>query len=49
MRTLKYKSQGSDVQILEELLTKSGYKLYVSNYYGLDTHHAVMDFQYKHG
>jgi len=48
MRTLKYKSQGSDVHLLEELLTKFGYKLYVSNYFGLDTHNAVMDFQQKH-
>lgn len=47
MRTIRYRSQGSDVHFLEELLTAFGYKLYVSNYFGWDTHNAVIDFQQK--
>lgn len=47
MRTIKYKSQGSDVYFLEEILTKMGYGVYVSNFFGMDTHNAVMDFQNK--
>ncbi len=47
MRTLKYKSRGTDVHFLEEILSKIGYSIYVSNYFGLDTHNAVMDYQRK--
>lgn len=47
MRTIQYRSQGSDVHFLEEILTKLGYKVIVSNYFGMDTHRAVLDFQGK--
>lgn len=47
MRTIKYTSKGSDVHLLEEILTKMGYKIYVSTYFGKDTHNAIMDFQQK--
>lgn len=47
MRTIKYRSQGSDVHFLKELLTKLGYEVVVSNYFGLDTHNAVIDYQQK--
>ena len=49
MRTLQYRSQGSDVHFLEELLTRLGYEVSVSNYFGLDTHNAVVDYQEKNG
>ena len=49
MRMIQYKSQGSDVHFLEELLTRLGYEVFVSNYFGLDTHNAVVDYQEKNG
>lgn len=49
MKTLKYKSQGPEVHFLEEILSKIGYAVYVSNYFDLDTHKAVMDYQQKNG
>ena len=45
MKTLKYRSRGPEVYILEEILTSLGYKVYISNYFGKDTHKAIMDFQ----
>jgi len=47
MKTIRYRSTGNDVYFLEDLLTKLGYQLYVSYYFGLDTHAAVKDFQRK--
>jgi hypothetical protein len=47
MKTLKYKSRGSSVHLLEEVLVKLGYDVYVSNYFGKDTDKAVRDFQLK--
>lgn len=47
MRILRYKSQGQAVHLLEEVLVKLGYKIVVSNYFGLDTLRAVKDFQLK--
>jgi len=45
MKTLKYRSRGSEVYILEEILVDLGYDVYISNYFGKDTHLAVMEFQ----
>jgi len=45
MRILKYRSRGSAVYILEEILVKLGYKVRVSEYFGRDTDRAVKDFQ----
>ena len=47
MKTLKYRSQGNEVYMLEELLLELGYEVYVSNYFGKDTDKAVRDFQSK--
>lgn len=47
MKTIRYRSTGYDVYFLEDLLTKLGYRVYVSYYFGLDTHEAVKDFQRK--
>jgi len=47
MKTLKYKSRGEAVYILEELLVRLGYEVFVSQYFGSDTRQAVMDFQLK--
>ena len=47
MKTLKYRSRGEEVHLLEELLVSLGYEVYVSNYFGKDNHRAVMDFQEK--
>ncbi|GGX24116.1 N-acetylmuramidase domain-containing protein [Aquimarina muelleri] len=48
MKTIRYRSSGQDVHYLEEILTKLGYKVYVSNFFGKDTDIAVKDFQSKH-
>jgi hypothetical protein len=48
MKTLRYKSRGPAVQHLEELLVKLGYNVKVTQYFGLDSHAAVKDFQEKH-
>lgn len=48
MQTLKLRSKNSGVYVLEELLVSLGYNVYVSNYFGTDTHRAVQDFQAKH-
>ena len=47
MKTIRYRSQGSDVHALEEILVELGYSVVVSNYFGKDSHNAVMDFQKK--
>ncbi|GGZ17405.1 peptidoglycan-binding protein [Echinicola pacifica] len=47
MRMIKYRSRGPEVRLLEEILQKMGYDLYVSDYFGKDTHEAIMDFQRK--
>jgi len=47
MRTLRYKSRGNDVFVLEELLTELGYPVVVSTYFGKDSDAAVKDFQLK--
>ncbi len=47
MQTIRYRSRGEDVHYLEEILTKLGYTVYVSNYFGRDTDKAVKDFQLK--
>lgn len=47
MEVLKYKSKSSSVYLLDEILNKLGYQVIVSNYFGLDTHNAVLDFQKK--
>ena len=47
MKTLKYKSRGNDVFLLEELLVSLGYQVYISTYFGKDTDAAIKDFQKK--
>ena len=47
MKILKYRSQGEEVYLLEEILDKLGYKVYVSKFFGKDTDVAVKDFQLK--
>ena len=47
MRTLRYKSRGAAVHLLEEMLVKLGYTVVISNYFGKDTDKAVKDFQLK--
>jgi len=47
MKTIRYRSRGEEVHYLEQILTKLGYKVYVSNFFGRDTHEAVKDFQSK--
>ncbi|WP_010178862.1 N-acetylmuramidase domain-containing protein [Aquimarina agarilytica] len=47
MKTLRYRSRGQEVYFLEEILEKLGYNVYVSNYFGKDSHAAIIDFQKK--
>ena len=47
MKTIRYKSRGSDVHALEEILVEIGYTVVISDYFGRDTQSAVMDFQKK--
>ena len=47
MRTLRYRSNSPDVFVLEELLVQLGYQVHISNFFGKDTHEAVLDFQQK--
>lgn len=49
MKTLRHRSRGSDVHALEEILVVLGYDVVVSNYFGRDSHNAVMDFQKNQG
>lgn len=45
MKALRYKSQGQDVFMLEEILVELGFNVFISNYFGKDTHEAVKQFQ----
>lgn len=47
MQILKFKSKNASVYLLEEILNNIGYKVVVSDYFGSDTHNAVIDFQKK--
>tara|TARA_R110002124_G_scaffold138798_1_gene302848 strand:- start:77881 stop:78186 length:306 start_codon:yes stop_codon:yes gene_type:complete len=47
MKTLKYRSNGTEVYLLEEMLVNLGYKVYISTYFGKDTQAAIFDFQKK--
>lgn len=47
MKTLRYRSNNAEVFILEELLVQLGYTVHISNFFGKDTHNAVLDFQQK--
>lgn len=48
MRTIRYKSRGNDVFLLEEILDKLGYELkFINSYFDLQTQQAVIDFQKK--
>ena len=47
MRTIRYRSTGSDIHTLGEILVALGYNVVISNYFGMDCHNAVMDFQEK--
>jgi hypothetical protein len=47
MITLRLKSRGESVHVLEELLVHLDYNIKVSNYFGVDTHNAILDFQRK--
>lgn len=47
MDFIKYRSRGSSVAFLQELLEKCGYELTASGYFGLETEEAVKDFQAK--
>ncbi|RMA58860.1 N-acetylmuramidase domain-containing protein [Ulvibacter antarcticus] len=49
MKTIRYRSKDSEVYFLEEILTSLGYEVYISTYFGMDTHRAVLDFQLKNG
>lgn len=49
MKTLSYRSRASEVFLLEEILSRLGYNIVISEYFGMDTHHAVLDFQQKNG
>ncbi|WP_034059532.1 N-acetylmuramidase domain-containing protein [Lacinutrix jangbogonensis] len=45
MKTIRYRSTGSDVHFLEEILVDLGYTIVISNFFGKDTHNAMLDFQ----
>jgi len=47
MQYLKYRSRGSSVGFLQELLGKAGYNIPITHYFGLMTETAVKDFQSK--
>lgn len=47
MKTLRYPSNDPAVFMLGEILKDLGYQVNISNKFGMDTHHAVMDFQRK--
>jgi hypothetical protein len=47
MSTLKFRSTGHEVHLLQQILVKLGYKVQVSEYFGKDTDIAVKDFQRK--
>ena len=45
--TLKYRSRGEFVKLLQQILNNNGYQLDVDGYFGKQTEEAVMDFQLK--
>jgi hypothetical protein len=45
MKTIRYKSRGNDVEVLEAMLKELGYDLDPNTYFDLETHNAVKDFQ----
>ncbi len=47
MQLLKYRSSGSPVRMLQELLNEAGYILRITSYFGGPTEKAVKDFQIK--
>lgn len=47
MSTLKFRSKGQEVHLLQQILVKKGYNIKVSEYFGKDTDAAVKDFQRK--
>jgi len=47
MDFVKYKSRGSSVAFLQELLAKLGYQITATGYFGKSTELAVIDFQSK--
>jgi hypothetical protein len=47
MSTLKFRSTGQEVHLLQQILVKLGYNITVSEYFGKDTDAAVKDFQRK--
>lgn len=47
MKTLKYRSSGNDVYVLQELLVLLGYDIDVTSYFDMKTHNAILDFQQK--
>lgn len=49
MQFLKYRSRGSSVAYLQELLGQLGYSIPTTGYFGKTTHATVKDFQIKNG
>ena len=47
MSTLKFRSTGQKVHLLQQILVKLGYNVTVSEYFGKETDTAVKDFQHK--
>ena len=47
MKTIRYRSTGEEVFILEDMLSKLGYDVIVNEYFGVDTDTAIKDFQLK--
>lgn len=47
MKTLRYRSSGNDVYVLQEMLANLGYDITVNSYFDKATEQAVMDFQDK--
>lgn len=47
MSTLKFRSTGQEVHLLQQILVKLGYNITVSEYFGKGTDAAVKDFQRK--
>ncbi len=47
MTTLKLRSKGDSVRLLQELLNDNGYNLIVDGIFGRGTEKAVIDFQKK--
>lgn len=48
MKTIRYNSRGSEVEVLEKALKALGYNLTPNTYFGKVTQDAVKDFQRKH-